>query len=148
MEKEEEDVTASSQPGSKPSSISCPGPPRAPTPQLTTGPLGAKSGPAGPPREHSELKGLAEKVRMAVYWMAIEASANSTMDFQEHCMVSGQPHLDATRPSVERKRADMEGWRDKERCRGVNWVYGKVLQLPCLGSREKKEKNVLLKVNS
>lgn len=24
---------------------------------------------------------------MAVYWMAIDAKASSTMDFQEHCMV-------------------------------------------------------------
>lgn len=33
------------------------------------------------------FNGLVENVRMAVYWMAMEANASSTIDFQEHCMV-------------------------------------------------------------
>lgn len=33
------------------------------------------------------FNGLVENVRMAVYWMAMEAKASSTIDFQEHCMV-------------------------------------------------------------
>lgn len=38
------------------------------------------------PRGQS-LSCLVVRVRMAVYWMAIDAKASRTMDFQEHCMV-------------------------------------------------------------
>lgn len=80
----------SSQPWSEVSGVSWSNRVRSRRLQLTAWPVDAR------PTEHSRLKGLVEKVRMAVYWMAMEANTSSTMDFQEHCMVAGQMHQKAT----------------------------------------------------
>ena len=66
------------------------------------------------PTEHSRLRGLVENVRMAVYWMAMEANASSTMDFQEHFMVSGQMHQEATVLSARKGDRDIKRTGDKE----------------------------------
>lgn len=58
--------------------------------QFTVWPVGIR------PTEQSMFSGLEEKVRMAVYWMAMEANARSTMDFQEHSMVATPMCQDAT----------------------------------------------------
>lgn len=62
--------------------------------------MGARSGEGLERTEHSRLKGLVEKVQMAVYWMAMEANARSTTDFHEHCMMDRQMHQKATALSV------------------------------------------------
>lgn len=82
--------TMSSHPRFEPSRVCWPGRVRSLTLQLTAEPVVAR------PTEHSRLRGLVEKVRMAVYWIAMEANASSTMDFQEHCMVAGQMHQEST----------------------------------------------------
>lgn len=90
----------SSQPWSEASSVSWPSRVRSLRLQLTAWPVGAR------PTEQSRLKGLVEKVRMAVYWMAMEANASSTTDFQEHCMVAGQMHQEATALSARQEVKD------------------------------------------
>lgn len=98
----------SSQPGSEPSSVAWPSRVRSLRLQLTVWPVVAR------PTEHSRLKGLVEKVRMAVYWMAMEANASSTMDFQEHCMVAGQMHQEATALSARQEAKDRKTQRRQE----------------------------------
>lgn len=66
--------------------------------------MGASSVGGLEPTEHSKLKGLVEKVRMAVYWMAMEANARRTTDFQEHCIMAEQMHQEAAALSVRGRR--------------------------------------------
>lgn len=46
--------------------------------------------------------------------MAMEANASSTMDFQEHCMLTGRMHQEATTLSARR------GVRDRKRQGGTH----------------------------
>lgn len=96
------------QPRSVPSAVSRPSRVKTFRLQLTAPSVGAR------PTELSRLKGLAENVRMAVYWMAIEANASSTMDFQEHCMVAGQMHQEATALSDGKGDGNIRRTGDKE----------------------------------
>lgn len=91
---------ASSHFWSEASGVSCPKRVRSLRLQLTAWLVGAR------PTEHSRLKGLVEKVRMAVYWMAMEANASRTMDFQEHCMVAEQ--LDQGAAALSARQWDRE----------------------------------------
>lgn len=53
--------------------------------------------------EHIRLNGLVEKVRRAVYWIAMEANASRTIDFHEQGMVAGQMHQDTARQDPKTK---------------------------------------------
>lgn len=54
--------------------------------QLEVQPVGAR------PMEQSRLPEKVRTVRTAVYWTATDANANTTTDFQEHCMVCAWTH--------------------------------------------------------